>query len=101
MAKYSMFLGRRVHVEYRAGEVNLPASGTMAADSGKSIFLEERFQKDGSARSFRWEIPYQYIVRIMEIGMAPSVAANGGNGEKVEDEREVQLRPFQRALDTE
>ncbi len=101
MARYSTFLGRRVHVEYRAGEVNLPASGKMAADSGRSIFLEERFQKNGSARSFRWEIPYQYIVRITEIELAPPAPASGMNGEQVKAEHEAPMLPFRRMLDTE
>ncbi len=44
MARYSAFLGRRVEVQYRAGDILLPASGTFVADSGRSIFLEEHFQ---------------------------------------------------------
>jgi hypothetical protein len=44
----------------------LPASGTFVADSGRSIFLEQHFEQRGSEKHFRWEIPYQYIVRIEE-----------------------------------
>src|SRR5882762_11878615 len=33
MARYSAFLGRRVEVQYRAGDILLPASGTFVADS--------------------------------------------------------------------
>jgi hypothetical protein len=68
MARYSAFLGRRVEVQYRAGDILLPASGTFAADSGRSIFLEEHFEQRGQEKQFRWEIPYQYIVRIQELG---------------------------------
>ncbi len=82
MAKYSSLLGRRVYVQYRTGEVNLPASGMLAADSGRSIFLEERFEKGGSARSFRWEIPYQYIVRVTELEASAS-ATGSANGDDV------------------
>jgi hypothetical protein len=67
MARYSAFLGRRVEVQYRAGDILLPASGTFAADSGRSIFLEEHFEQRGQEKQFRWEIPYQYIVRIQEL----------------------------------
>jgi hypothetical protein len=67
MAKYSTMLGSRVSVEYRAGDIYLPASGTLAADSGKSIFLEEHFEKNKSVKTFRWEIPYQCIVRIQQV----------------------------------
>lgn len=66
MARYSAFLGRRVEVQYRAGDILLPASGTFVADSGRSIFLEQIFEQRGSQKHFRWEIPYQYIVRLEE-----------------------------------
>ena len=66
MARYSAYLGRRVEVQYRAGDILLPASGTFVADSGRSIFLEQNFEQRGQHRHFRWEIPYQYLVRIEE-----------------------------------
>jgi hypothetical protein len=66
VARYSAYVGRRVEVQYRAGDIILPASGTLAADSGRSIFLEEHFDLRGQRKYFRWEIPYQYIVRIEE-----------------------------------
>ena len=64
MASYAQFLGRRVTVQYRVGDVLLPASGTFAADSGRSIFLEQHVEQRGKRSYFRWEIPYQYIHRI-------------------------------------
>jgi hypothetical protein len=67
MARYSAFLGRRVEVQYRAGDILLPATGTFVADSGRSIFLEEHFEQRGQEKQFRWEIPYQYIVRIQDL----------------------------------
>ncbi len=67
MARYSAFLGRRVEVQYRAGDILLPASGTFVADSGRSIFLEQNFEQRGQHRHFRWEIPYQYLVRLQEM----------------------------------
>ena len=78
MARYSAFLGRRVEVQYRAGDILLPASGTFVADSGRSIFLEEHFEQRGQEKQFRWEIPYQYIVRIQNLdgeGGSPNPAA--------------------------
>jgi hypothetical protein len=66
MARYSAFLGRKVEVQYRAGDILLPASGTFVADSGRSIFLEQHFEQKGHQKHFRWEIPYQYIVRLEE-----------------------------------
>jgi hypothetical protein len=64
MARYSDLLGRRVEVHYRAGDIVLPASGILVADSGRSIFLEQSLVQRGQTKHFRWEIPYQYIVRL-------------------------------------
>jgi hypothetical protein len=66
MSRYHEMLGRRVEVQYRAGDVILPATGTLAADSGKSIFLEESLMQRGQVKSFRWEIPYACIMRLEE-----------------------------------
>ncbi|GEM_PF-491216 len=66
MARYSALLGRRVDVQYRAGDICLPASGTLVGDSGRSIFLEQHFEQRGQQKNFRWEVPYAYIVRIEE-----------------------------------
>ena len=51
---------------YRAGDIILPATGNLAADSGKSIFLEESYKQKGSIKTFRWEIPYPCIVEMNE-----------------------------------
>lgn len=72
MARYSNFLRHQVEVLYRAGDIILPASGIFVADSGRSIFLEQHFQQRGQARHFRWEIPYQYIVRLQNAPPDPS-----------------------------
>ncbi len=64
MASYAKFLGRRVTVTYRVGDVLLPASGTFVADSGRSIFLEQHVEQRTLRHYFRWEIPYQFVHRI-------------------------------------
>jgi hypothetical protein len=79
MARYSAFLGRRVEVQYRAGDILLPASGTFVADSGRSIFLEQHFEQRGTEKHFRWEIPYQYIVRLEEKPEPPQEAASAAS----------------------
>jgi hypothetical protein len=66
MARYAAFLGRLVDVQYRAGDICLPASGTFVADSGRSIFLEQHYEQHGQRKNFRWEIPYPYIIRLDE-----------------------------------
>jgi hypothetical protein len=64
VAEYGQFLGRKVTVRYRVGEILLSATGTFAADSGRSIFLEQHVEQRGAQKYFRWEIPYPYIYRI-------------------------------------
>jgi hypothetical protein len=64
MAVYSQFLGSKVTVRYRVGEMLLSTSGTFAADSGRSIFLEQHLEQRGTRKYFRWEIPYPYIHHI-------------------------------------
>ncbi len=61
---------------YRASDIVLPATGNLAADSGKSIFLEESFQQQGNVKTFRWEIPYQCIVNLNECPEIPSPSAS-------------------------
>lgn len=85
MAQYSALMGKRVEVQYRAGDVYLPATAILVADTGKSIFLEERLVQKGVVQSFRWEIPYPSIVRIRELPMPLPGAASG--------ERPQQARP--------
>jgi hypothetical protein len=71
MASFAQFLGRKVIVQYRVGDALLPASGTFAADSGRSIFLEQHVEQRGKKSYFRWEIPYQYIHKIEEAEEIP------------------------------
>ena len=75
MARYSAFLGSLVDVQYRAGDICLPASGTFVADSGRSIFLEQHYEQHGQPKNFRWEIPYQCIVRLEESETFRTVAS--------------------------
>lgn len=75
MARYSQFLGRRVEVQYRAGDIVLPASGLFVADSGRSIFLEQNVEQRGP-KHFRWEIPYQCLVKIEEAAQPAQAAEN-------------------------
>jgi hypothetical protein len=66
MARYFAFLGLQVDVQYRAGDILLPASGKFVGDTGRSIFLEQSLEQKGQHRHFRWEIPYPCIVRLAE-----------------------------------
>jgi len=76
MARYSTLLGRRIEVTYRSGDVTLPATGNLAADSGKSIFLEESYQQKTGVKIFRWEIPYPCIMELKECPEIPKPSAS-------------------------
>jgi hypothetical protein len=76
MARYSVLLGRRIEVTYRAGDIVLPATGNLAADSGKSIFLEESYKQKTGTKTFRWEIPYPCIVQLNECPEIPRPSAS-------------------------
>ena len=87
MARYSALLGRRIEVTYRASDIVLPATGNLAADSGKSIFLEESYQQKGSVKTFRWEIPYQCIIELNECPEGPKLNASLNEAQKAVTEQ--------------
>ena len=57
-------LGRPVHV------------ALFVQDSDRSIFLEQNFEQRGEQGHFRWEIPYQCLVRIAEKPEKPDAGAH-------------------------
>jgi hypothetical protein len=63
---YTSLLGKRVEAHYRASDLHLSAVGTLITDSGKSIVLEERFLQNGKEKIMRVEIPYPYVIRVVE-----------------------------------
>ncbi len=82
---------------YRDGDIVLPVTGNLAADSGKSIFLEESYQQKDNAKTFRWEIPYRCIVQLNECPEGPQLhdSANAPREATIEPVREpgaVQLK---------
>jgi len=66
MARYAALVGKRVEALYRAGDIHLSAVGTLVTDTGKAVFLEERFAQGGKNKTMRVEIPYEYVVRLAE-----------------------------------
>jgi hypothetical protein len=67
MARYTAFVGKRIEAHYRAGDLQLSTIGTLASDSGKAIFVQERFSSGGKEKSMRVEIPYAYVIRVVEV----------------------------------
>lgn len=72
MARYTAFLGKRVEVHYRAGELQLSTIGTLVSDTGKAIFVQERFSSGGKEKTMRVEVPYAYVIRVTEAREEPS-----------------------------
>jgi hypothetical protein len=75
MARYKSLVGKRVEAQYRAGEIQLSAIGTLISDSGKSVILEDRFSAGGKDKTMRVEIPYEYLVHLVETKVNPTVPA--------------------------
>jgi hypothetical protein len=95
MARYSAILGRRIVVTYRAGDIILPATGNLAADSGKSIFLEESYQQQGQVKTFRWEIPYSCILELNECPEIPKPSATIREPREASEEAARQTGEFE------
>ncbi|MGB6198130.1 MAG: hypothetical protein WA871_05490 [Candidatus Acidiferrales bacterium] len=54
----------------------MAATGKLAADSGKSIFLEEHSEQKGQLKTFRWEIPYPCILSVgQSFALSPLTAS--------------------------
>jgi hypothetical protein len=60
-------VGKRVEAHYRAGDLQLSTIGTLASDTGKTIFVQERFASGGKEKTMRVEIPYSYVIRVVEV----------------------------------
>ncbi len=97
MASYSQYLGRKVSVNYRVGDVLIPASGTLVADSGRSIFLEQHLEQRGRLNYFRWEIPYPYIHRLAEITDTGEAISSSEQNSTTPDAQEAAARPANHA----
>jgi hypothetical protein len=67
MARYSALVGKRVEVHYRAGDLQLSTVGTLESDTGKAIFVQEHFSSGGKEKTMRVEIPYAYVIRVVEV----------------------------------
>jgi len=67
MATFTSLVGKRVEVNYRAGDIRMTATGTLSIDTGEFIRLEDRFSHLGREKTVRLEIPYPSLVRIRQI----------------------------------
>lgn len=67
MGRYSSFVGKRVEAHYRASDIHLVVVGTLASEVNNSIFVVERFSQGGKDKTLRVEIPYEYVIRVIEV----------------------------------
>jgi hypothetical protein len=67
MGRYSNLVGKRVEAHYRASDIHLVVVGKLVSDINKSIFVMERFSQGGKDKTLRVEIPYEYVIRVLEV----------------------------------
>jgi hypothetical protein len=66
MNRYSSLVGKRVEAQYRVAEIHQRSVGTLVTDTGESIFIEEHFSHGGRNKTMRVEIPYEYVIRVVD-----------------------------------
>lgn len=71
MSAFSYLLGKRVEVSYRAADIHVSVTATLARDSGKHIHLEDRFTQSGRENMVRIAIPYSSLLRVREAIASP------------------------------
>lgn len=71
MPSFSYLIGKRVEVSYRAADIHLSVTATLARDSGEHIHLEDRFVQSGRENTLRIAIPYSSLLRIREVLSSP------------------------------
>ena len=76
MSSFASLLGKRVEVNYRAADIHMCITATLARDSGRCIQLEERFSQSGRQNTLRIEIPYSALISIREVALQPQAAAS-------------------------
>jgi hypothetical protein len=70
MNRYAVLVGKRVEVHYRLVNTHQKSVGTLVTDTGESIFIEERFSQGERQKTIRVEIPYEYVIRVVEASAA-------------------------------
>jgi len=71
MPSFTYLIGKRVEVNYRAADIHVSVTATLACDSGDHIHLEDRFIQSGRENTLRIAIPYSALLRIREVLRQP------------------------------
>jgi hypothetical protein len=66
MNRYAALVGKRVEVRYRIVNIHQKSIGKLVNDTGESIFIEEHFSHGERKKTMRVEIPYEYVIRVVE-----------------------------------
>ena len=74
MPAFTSLIGKRVEVNYRAGDIRMTATGTLAIDSGEFIRIEDRLTQSGREKTVRLEIPYPSLVRVRQLPVETQAA---------------------------
>ena len=64
--RYSSFIGKRIEAQYRVADIHQRSVGTLVSDTGESIVIEERFSQNGRSKTMCVEIPYSYVIHVVE-----------------------------------
>lgn len=63
-----------MEAQYRVADIHQSSVGTLVSDTGESIFIEERFSQNGKNKTMRIDIPYSYVIRVVEAPQPESVS---------------------------
>jgi hypothetical protein len=66
-------MGKRVEAQYRVADIHQKSVGTLVADTGRSIVVEERMLQGERKKTMRVEIPYEYVIRLTEAAQSSEV----------------------------
>ena len=67
MSRYASFVGKRVEARYRVADIHQKSVGTLVADTGRCIVIEEHLLQGERKKTMRVEIPYEYVIRLAEV----------------------------------
>jgi len=62
-----------VEAQYRVADIHQKSVGTLVADTGRSIVVEERILQGERKKTMRVEIPYEYVIRLTEAAQSSEV----------------------------
>jgi hypothetical protein len=75
MIRYSSFVGKRVEAQYRVADIHQKSIGALVIDTGHSVIVEEHFLQGERKKTMRVEIPYEYVIRIVEAAQSSETLA--------------------------